>query len=124
MILFKKDSENNADTFDFPKAIKDYVPRADGLKSYAEECLEELFTWGEVEAMGECFKHWDNVETFYYAEVNFPIPSNSMGVGPMGQDRFCGFYKFETSRNYPLNFDVWGYYNLERGGVLEDVKDE
>ena len=120
MILFKKDSENNADTFDFPKAIKDYVPPADGDKSYPEEYIKELFTWEEVEAMKECFKHWDNVETFYHTEVDFPISNNRFGVGSRGQGRLYGFYMFDISENYPLEFDVWGYFDLERYGVIEE----
>ena len=124
MTLFKKDSENNTDTIDFAKVIKDYVPPADGHKSYPEEYIKELFIWEEVEAMKECFKHWYNVEIFYHNEVDFPISNDRFGVGSRGQGRLYGFYMFDMSENYPLNFDIWGYYDLGRGGVLEDVREE
>ena len=124
MTLFKKDSENNTDTIDFARAIKDYVPPADGDKSYPKEYIKELFTWEEVEAMKECFKHWDNVETFYHTEIDFPISNDRFGVGSRGQGRLYGFYMFDMSENYPLNFDICGYYDLGRGGVIEDVRED
>ena len=123
MILFKNDPENNTDTIDFTKAIKDYDP-ADERGGYPEHYLKGLFTWEEVEAMKKCFEDWENVQTFYHAEVDFPISNNSVGVGSMGVDRSCGFYLFDKSENYPLEFDVQGYYNLEQGGVLKEAREK
>ena len=114
--LFKADPENNTDTIDFTKAIKDY----DEDTFHAEDYLKSLFTWEEVEAMREYFKNDKHMHTFNCSEICFPIPKNIIGVGsiPVGIEAE-GFYEFTNEENYPLKFKVRGYYDLRRHKRIE-----
>lgn len=107
--LFKGDPENNKDTIDFEKAIKNYVPPEDGYDHYAETALRESFTWEEIEAMREYFMKWGNDYIFDFFELSIPVSNGTCGPSAFGVGGSDRQFIFNTLDGYPLSFSVIGH---------------
>lgn len=110
--LVKTDIENNADTFDFTKAIKDYDP-GDKMNRDAVASIKELFTWGELEALRAYMKQYDGIQTFHYKEVQFPVSNKSVCMQFYHEWGNWPRYDFYRQKNYSLKLKVSAYIAIE-----------
>jgi hypothetical protein len=111
MYLYKDDIENNTDTIDFSKAIKDYDP-ADKERYYPESAVKEMFTLDEILIMKEYFNRWGDVHIFHYSEASFPIKENTIGTRYVAVGGNNDRYMFSEDEGYPLNFSICGFYSI------------
>jgi hypothetical protein len=89
--------------------IKDYEPG----NCYAEDFVEELFTWDEAQHLRGYLdqKHRDEGQTVIEA-VSLPIENNWIGFGALAVGGGDDFYMLCKEPVYSLPFKVWGYFNL------------
>jgi hypothetical protein len=86
---------------------------ADEENRYAEDFVEELFTWDEAQQLRGYLeqKHRDQGPTVIEA-VSLPIENNWIGLGALAVGGGDDFYMLCKEPAYSLPFKVWGYFNL------------
>ena len=97
----------------YESLIEGYEP-TNGL-SYAEGCVNELFTKHEVELLRVFLKRSHNSELHVKA-VDLPISSRVAGYSAMAVGGGTDFYMLDQTPGYDLPFRVHGYFDL---GVME-----
>jgi hypothetical protein len=102
--------------------IKNYEP-GDRAAIYAEEFIEELFTWDEARQLKAYLdQHHGEQGDTVIKETTLPVENNMMGflAHPVGGGD--SFYILCKEPEYALPFKVWGYFDL-RGCTLIDNGD-
>ena len=113
MKLFKTDL-TEIERAGLPLIIRDYENMDETEKIYAQSVTEELFTGKEISQMKPYFERFRGARLELH-EVKLPMNAkNILGVAalPVGGLQDC--HMFSKRKGYPLNFRVWGYYDLRR----------
>jgi hypothetical protein len=100
--------------------IKDYEP-GDRDAIYAEEFIEELFTWDEARQLKAYLdQHPGDQGDTVIKEMTLPVENNMMGflAHPVGGGD--DFYMLSEKPEYSLPFKVWGYYRLEGCTLIDN----
>jgi hypothetical protein len=99
------------DRREIARLLEPFGPSEDNRETqYVGSYVMDTFHGGEVIDLENYFKHWDDI-TFEASAAKKPkgtyIGFDAMPVGG-GTD----FYMFSDNDNYPLNFKVWGYFDI------------
>jgi len=96
-----------------------------GLRQYAEDCVNELFTAEEADALlAYLDQHHPTDSTHYLSSAKLPIERGVVGVGALAVGGPTDFLMLSERDSWNLAFEVWGYYDLRQhepaaGGELE-----
>jgi hypothetical protein len=91
----------------YAELIKNYEPG----NLYAEEFVEELFTWDEAQQLVAYLKDFPD-STTVVEEYPLPIENNWIGFGARAVGGGDDFYMLSEAPGYSLPFKVWGYFDL------------
>jgi hypothetical protein len=84
---------------------------------YVPSQVEQTFSLKHVTKLVEYFGNWDRTEIIVKL-ADKPSP-NVVGVRAIPVGGLQDFYMFSNAEGYPLNFKVWGYYDLRNCEEIE-----
>lgn len=77
---------------------------------YIPSLVEQTFSLKHVTRLIDYFGNWDRTKII--VRLADKPSSHRVGVGAIPVGGMEDFYMFSDMEGYPLNFKVWGYYNL------------
>jgi hypothetical protein len=84
---------------------------------YIASYVEQTFSLKYVTKLIEYFGKWEEMK-IVITLADKPA-TNLMGVGAIPVGGLQDFYMFSSMEGYPLNFKVWGYYDLRQCKEIE-----
>lgn len=106
--------DNKGDLYledEYRTMIKEYDSLLDSDKIYSKIRIDELFTKQEIEQMRPWFEKLSGTR-FKIEKEKLPVASGDFPVSaiPVGGNNGC--YQFNLHNEYPLKFNVEGYYEI------------
>lgn len=94
-----------------------------GLPSAGTIGVDELFTGQQAQTLCTHLHDWfdEDQSTHEIEQPDFPLDSDYIGFSSMPLRSEAEFYMLSQNPGFPLDFDVWGYYNLRRHKTMQGV---
>ncbi|MBD5608056.1 MAG: hypothetical protein HDQ93_04305 [Desulfovibrio sp.] len=90
-----------------PEELRDNISREATL-----ECLLETFTIDEAREIADYLRerYADQIERLDICPIELPLPLGMTALGRIQPTETSGFIEFAKAKNYPLAFELRGYY--------------
>lgn len=103
----------------YAQLIQEYEPGNKDF-SYAEGCIDELFTAAEAAALKSYLdrEHGDHSVTTI-EPVGLPVAKSAMGIGALPVGGLDDFLMLDREESYSLPFSVWGFSALSHCELID-----
>lgn len=96
-----------SDNSPLPEELRENISREATL-----ECLLETFTRDEAQKIADYLgeRYADQIERLDICPIELPLPLGMTALGRLQPTETSGFIEFAKAKNYPLDFELRGYY--------------